>query len=141
MRNQMVDDYHKKEKIDKMNLRMGKLDRIMVEKQFYNMERQKIQEELSEKKKSDIKISYLSLDIQIKFTLKKKFINMLLMEKSKRKRRETRKKSPKKMTKMKEMKIMEILMMNKKKKVGMKIITMMKNLQRTKKMKKKLLKD
>ena len=58
------------------------------------------------------------------------------MEKSKRKRRETRKKSPKKMTKMKEMKIMEILMMNKKKKVGMKIITMMKNLQRTNKMKK-----
>ena len=55
MRNQMADDYHKKEKIDKMNLRMGKLDRIMVEKQFYNMERQKIQEELSEEKKSDIK--------------------------------------------------------------------------------------
>ena len=55
MRNQMVDDYHKKEKIDKMNLRMGKLDRIMVEKQFYNMERQKIQEELSEKKRVILK--------------------------------------------------------------------------------------
>lgn len=55
MRNQMADDYHRKEKIDKIIQRMGKLERIMMEKQFYNMEKQKIQEELSEEKKSDIK--------------------------------------------------------------------------------------
>ena len=51
MRNQMVDDYHRKEKTDKINQRMDKLVRIMMENQYHNMERQKMQEELNEEKR------------------------------------------------------------------------------------------
>lgn len=36
--------------MDKINQRMDKLDRIMMEKQFHDMERQKMLEELNEEK-------------------------------------------------------------------------------------------
>ena len=43
-------DFQRKEKMDKINKRMNKLDKIMLEKQFHNMERQKLEEELNEEK-------------------------------------------------------------------------------------------
>jgi len=49
-RSQAAYDFRRKEKMDKINKRMNKLDKIMLEKQFHNMERQKLQEELNEEK-------------------------------------------------------------------------------------------
>ena len=54
-RNNAINNYQRKEKMEQINKKMNKIDLIMLERQFHNEERQQLEEELSEEKQNMLK--------------------------------------------------------------------------------------
>ena len=54
-RSKAIDNYQRQEKMEQINKKMNKIDKIMLEKQFHNEERQYLEEQLSEEKENMLK--------------------------------------------------------------------------------------